>query len=41
MPSFGMRAPAPTASSSLVGLMRLTTFWPGVLGSVIFPELEV
>ena len=36
-----MRAPAPTASSSLVGLIRLTTFWPGVLGSVILPELEV
>src|SRR5713101_6394152 len=41
MPSLGMRAPAPTASSSLVGLIRLTTFWPGVLGSVILIELEV
>src|SRR6185295_8058773 len=41
MPSLGMRAPAPRASSSLVGLMRLTTFCPGVFGSVIFDELDV
>src|SRR5688500_11799089 len=41
MPSCGSSGSTPSASSSLVGLMRLTIFEPGVLGSVIFTELDV